>query len=166
MRRRHLRAVLRIERQVYTKPWTFGLYAGELGLGSARFYRVARLGGRVVGYGGLMFTPDEAHVTTLAVHPERQGQGIGARLLLVLAREVAARGIGGLTLEVRMSNAAARALYARFGFAPAGVRQNYYAEVGEDALVMWAHDVDGPEFGRRLDEIEAALPPAEIVEAA
>ncbi len=166
MRRRHLRAVLRIERRVYTRPWSYGLYSGELNLPEQnRFYRVARVGGRVVGYGGLMFVPDEAHVTTLAVHPDWQGRRIGARLLLVLAREAVSRGVEGLTLEVRMGNDAARALYQRFGFAPAGVRKNYYAEVGEDALVMWAHDVAGPEFRARLDAIEADLPPAEVLAA-
>jgi [ribosomal protein S18]-alanine N-acetyltransferase len=164
MRRRHLAGVLRIERRVYPKPWSFSLYAGELALPeSNRFYRVARSGGRVVGYGGLMFVPDEAHVTTLAVHPGHQRERIGARLMLVLAREAVSRGMEGLTLEVRMSNEPARALYRRFGFAPAGVRQNYYAEVGEDALVMWAHDIGGEAYRARLDAIEADLPPAEVL---
>lgn len=158
LRRRHLRGVLRIEQQVYTKPWSLDLYLGELRLPeAARYYRVARAGGRVVGYGGLMFVPDEAHVTTLAVHPDHQRTGIGARLLLDLAREAVRRGSRGLTLEVRMSNEAARRLYQRFGFAPAGVRKNYYAEVGEDALIMWAHDIDQPGFSARLDQIEAGL---------
>jgi ribosomal-protein-alanine N-acetyltransferase len=166
MRRRHLPGVLRIERQVYPKPWSYNLYRGELNLPeSARCYRVARSGGRVVGYGGLMFVPDEAHVTTLAVHPDWQGQRLGSRLLLVLAREAVSRGVEGLTLEVRPTNLAARALYQRFGFAPAGIRKNYYAEVGEDALVMWAHDVDAPAFAERLDAIEADLPPAEVLVA-
>jgi ribosomal-protein-alanine N-acetyltransferase len=62
-----------------------------------------------------------------------------------------------LTLEVRMGNQAARALYERFGFAPAGIRKGYYAEVGEDALVMWAHDVDGDDYAARLDVIEAGV---------
>jgi [ribosomal protein S18]-alanine N-acetyltransferase len=166
MRRRHLPAVLRIERRVYTRPWSYSLYVGELNLPeAARYYRVARIGGRVVGYGGLMFVPDEAHVTTLAVHPDWQGRRLGARLLLVLVREAVSRRVEGLTLEVRMSNEPARALYQRFGFAPAGVRKNYYAEVGEDALVMWAHDVDAPAFSARLDAIEADLPPAVVAAA-
>jgi [ribosomal protein S18]-alanine N-acetyltransferase len=96
------------------------------------------------------------------VHPDCQGQRIGARLLLVLAREAVERGAKGLTLEVRMSNTAARALYGRFGFAPAGVRKNYYPEVGEDALIMWLHDIDQPAFSVRLDEIEADLPPVDL----
>ena len=56
-----------------------------------------------------------------------------------------------------MSNAGAQALYHEFGFVPAGIRKNYYSEVHEDAIVMWAHDADLPEYSARLDAIEAAL---------
>jgi ribosomal-protein-alanine N-acetyltransferase len=56
-----------------------------------------------------------------------------------------------MTLEVRVSNAAAIAMYRRFGFAPSGVRPDYYADDGEDALIMWAHDVDEPAFLTRVD---------------
>jgi ribosomal-protein-alanine N-acetyltransferase len=58
-----------------------------------------------------------------------------------------------MTLEVRVSNTAAIGLYRRFGFAPAGVRAGYYGDDGEDALVMWAHDIAGPAFAARLDEL-------------
>jgi len=163
LRRRHVPAVARLEKLVSTNPWSADLFRGELALPSAqRAYRVARLGGRLVGYGGLMFVVDEAHVTTLSVHPDHQRERIGTRLLAVLVREARARGVTALTLEVRAGNEPAKALYRRFGFAPAGVRKNYYAEVGEDALIMWAHDVDGPAYAGRLEGIEAALPPAEV----
>src|SRR5215213_7279041 len=111
MRRRHLRGVLRIENEVYPKPWSLGLYMSELALGKPRFYAVARVRGDVVGYGGLMFTGDDAHVTTLAVAPEWHGRGVATRLLLVLARQAVARGSKNLTLEVRMTNDRAKALY-------------------------------------------------------
>jgi ribosomal-protein-alanine N-acetyltransferase len=159
MRRRHLRGVLRIEQQVYPRPWSYGLYLGELAhRGVSRSYVVARTGHRVVGYGGLMVVGDDAHITTLAVDPELHGQRVGTRLLLVLARLAREQGIEGLTLEVRMSNEPGKALYRRFGFAPAGIRKNYYAEVNEDALVMWAHEIDTDAYGHRLDDIEATLP--------
>jgi ribosomal-protein-alanine N-acetyltransferase len=157
LRRRHVPAVVRIERRTSTNPWSGDLFRGELALPEpSRAYRVAKLGGRLVGYGGLMFVLDEAHVTTLSVHPDHQGQGIGTRLLAALVHEARDRGTRSLTLEVRASNEAAQALYRRFGFAPAGVRRNYYAEVGEDAVIMWAHDIDGPEYAERLAGIEAA----------
>ena len=164
MRRRHLAAVLRIERQVYPRPWTIGLYLGELALPASRTYLVARLGARVVGYGGLMVTLDEGHVTTLAVDPALHGHQIGTRLLLQLVGRAVARGTRSLTLEVRVSNEPAKNLYRKFGFAPAGVRKNYYPEVNEDALVMWAHDTDSDEYARRLAGIEAELPSPSLVD--
>jgi len=62
-----------------------------------------------------------------------------------------------LTLEVRASNAPAQALYRRFGFAPVGVRRNYYEETNEDAIIMWANDIDTDDYRRRLDAIESGL---------
>ena len=104
MRRRHVRSVLRIEQQVYPRPWSSSLFLSELALRSTRAYYVARVGRELVGYAGLMMTLDEAHVTTIAVDPRRHRSKIGTRLLLVLAREAIARGATMLTLEVRMSN--------------------------------------------------------------
>jgi ribosomal-protein-alanine N-acetyltransferase len=157
LRRRHLRSVLRIEGQVYPKPWSLTLFMSELNLRNSRHYIAARVDGQLVGYAGLMFSPDEAHVTTLAVDPEWHRRQIGTRLLLSLARSAAARGSHHLTLEVRMSNLAAQALYRQFGFEPAGVRKNYYAEINEDALIMWAHDIDRPEYAERLAAIETSV---------
>jgi ribosomal-protein-alanine N-acetyltransferase len=164
MRRRHLRAVLRIEQQVYPRPWSSSLFMSELALRSTRAYFVARVGRELVGYAGLMMTLDEAHVTTIAVDPERHRAKIGTRLLLVLVREAIARGAVAVTLEVRMSNVGAQDLYRRFGFVPVGVRKNYYQEVNEDALVMWAHEVDQPHYAALLDSIERMLPGETVVE--
>ena len=158
MRRRHLRNVLRIEAEVYPRPWSLGLFMSELGLKTTRVYLVARIDGQVVGYAGLMLTGSDGHITTVAVDPEWQRNGIASRLLLGLSHAAIERGCTGLTLEVRASNAGAQALYRRFGFAPAGVRKNYYTETNEDAIVMWAHDVDLPAHRARLDEIAATLP--------
>ena len=158
MRRRHLRNVLRIEAEVYPRPWSLGLFMSELGLKTTRVYLVARIHNQVVGYAGLMLTGSDGHVTTVAVDPEWQRNGIATRLLLGLTGAAIARGCTGLTLEVRASNDGAKELYRRFGFAPAGVRKNYYTETNEDAIVMWAHDVDLPAHRERLDAIAATLP--------
>ncbi len=163
MRRRHLRSVLRIESQVYPRPWSLGLFMSELALRTSRAYWVARIDGAVVGYCGLMVTGEDGHVTTLAVDPAWQRRKVGSRLLLTLAREAIARGVTSLTLEVRVGNRGAQELYRAFGFAPAGIRKNYYVETNEDALVMWAHDVDTPEYRRRLAEIEAGIPGVTLV---
>ncbi len=158
MRRRDLRSVLRIEAQVYPRPWTLTLYLSELNLRSGRHYVVARAGGRLVGYSGLLYTADEAHVTTLAVDPDLHRQRIGTRLLLHQARVARNHGARHLTLEVRVSNLAAQELYRRFGFHSEGVRKNYYAEVNEDGLVMWVRGIDTPAYAEHLAVLEAALP--------
>jgi ribosomal-protein-alanine N-acetyltransferase len=157
MRRRHLRGVLRIEQQVYPRPWTFGLFLSEIGQRATRIYVVARVGGEIVGYAGLFRAVDDGHITTVAVDPAWQRHGIASRMLLVLARAALERGCRNLTLEVRMSNSGAQVLYQRFGFLPAGVRKGYYPETGEDALVMWANDADSPAYAERLGDIEAGL---------
>jgi len=164
MRRRHLRSVMRIETQVYPRPWSMSLFMSELALRSTRAYYVARVDGMVVGYAGLMMTVDDGHVTTIAVDPAWQRHKIGTRLLLQLAGEAIRRGATSLTLEVRMSNKAAQELYRHFGFRPAGVRRNYYVETNEDALVMWADDVDSKDYRRRLDEVAAGVPGTTVVE--
>jgi ribosomal-protein-alanine N-acetyltransferase len=157
MRRRHLRGVLRIEAQVYPRPWSLRLFMSELALRSTRVYTVALVDGMVAGYSGLMLSGEDGHVTTLAVDPQWQRHGIGSRMFLRMARTAVDRSARHLTLEVRVTNDHAQALYRRFGFAPAGVRRNYYVETNEDALVMWANDIDGVDYRRRLSRIEAAL---------
>ncbi len=164
MRRRHLRAVLRIEAQVYPRPWSLALFMSELGLRATRSYIVARVGGSVIGYAGLMLTGEDAHVTTIAVDPAWQRHKVATRMLLLLARDSVRRGARNLTLEVRVSNHGAQALYRQFGFKPAGIRKNYYQETNEDALVMWAEDIDSTEYRDRLREIEAGVPGTTVVE--
>jgi len=166
MRRRHLRSVLRIEAQVYPRPWSLSLFMSELALRSSRAYWVARVDGAVVGYCGLMVTIDDGHVTTLAVDPAWQRRKIGSRLLLTLVREAISRRATSLTLEVRIGNRAAQEMYRRFGFRPAGIRKNYYVETSEDALVMWADEIDTAEYARRLADLEAAIPGVTLVEEA
>jgi [ribosomal protein S18]-alanine N-acetyltransferase len=166
MRRRHVRAVLRIEQQVYPRPWTMSLFLSELALRSSRAYFVARVGRDVVGYGGLMLSADDGHITTLAVDPRCQRRQIATRLMLVLAREAIAREARSLTLEVRLSNDPAQELYRRFGFAPVGVRKNYYVETNEDALVMWAHEIQRREYADLLAGLERQVEGETVVEEA
>ena len=164
MRRRHLRSVLRIENQVYPRPWSLGLFMSELAIRTGRIYLVARVGPTVVGYAGMLFSGDDGHVTTIAVEPSWHRGKIGTRLLLHLLRRGTEKGAKAFTLEVRMSNDGAQSLYRAFGFVPAGVRKGYYVETNEDAMVMWAHDVDQEEYQARLDAIERSLPGTTIVD--
>ncbi|HEX6476078.1 MAG TPA: ribosomal protein S18-alanine N-acetyltransferase [Acidimicrobiales bacterium] len=164
MRRRHLRSVLRIEAQVYPRPWSLSLFMSELALRSTRAYHVARAQGTIVGYSGLMFSGADAHVTTIAVDPVWHRHKVGTRLMLNMAWLARRRGCRNLTLEVRVANRIAQALYYQFGFQPAGIRKNYYAETNEDALVMWVDDIDTDEYADRLDALEAGLGPTVLDE--
>ncbi len=158
MRRRHLRSVLRIEGLVYPRPWSHSLFLSELALRGSRAYFVARVGRDVIGYAGIMLTGQDAHVTTIAVDPARHRHKVGTRLLLVLTREALARGARNMTLEVRLSNSGAQEMYRQFGYSPVGVRKNYYQETNEDALVMWAHEVDSPDYSALLATLERNIP--------
>ena len=158
MKRRHLRGVVAIENQTNHRPWSHGLFAGELRLMPSRYYVVALDGPVVAGFGGLMFTGHEAHLTNIAVDPAQHRHGIATRMMLVLMRACLDRGVEDLTLEVRITNVAAQELYRRFGFAPGGIRPNYYSDLGEDALIMWANDLSSPASLERLDRIDSGLP--------
>jgi len=154
MRRRDLPAIEPIEAVSYPKPWSNGVFTSELDLAKRghRYYIVGRRNGELVGYAGLMFAVDDAHVTNIATSPTHRRSGVATRLLAELAWEAIARGSAALTLEVRTSNTGAQALYAAFGFVPVGVRQKYY-ENTEDAIVMWCHDIGDPAYRQRLNEL-------------
>ena len=151
LRRRHLTDIMLIEQTSYPLPWTIGVFQSEIEMmrRGERHYLVARDGHDVVGYGGLMFAVGDAHVTNIAVAASRQRQGIATRLLAELAWAAIDHGCGALTLEVRISNLGAQALYREFGFIPAGIRTKYYENV-EDAMVMWCNDLGLPEYRDRL----------------
>lgn len=166
MRRRHLRGVLRIEQAANPRPWSLSLFSSELRYRESRVYLVARSGTTLVGFAGLMLVAGDAHITNVGVDEAHRRRGVATRLVLELARRAIAEGADAMTLEVRTSNEAAQALYRRFGFAPAGVRKAYYPPASssvpqrsehEDALVMWANDIDTPEYRGLLLDIEAAL---------
>lgn len=154
MKKRDLTAVMRLEQAIYSQPWSPSVFTEELSLLN-RHYIVVEDGGRVVGYGGLLLVAEDAHVTTVAVDPEARRRRLGTLLMLALVGAARAAGTRYLTLEVRVSNEGARRLYQRFGFAPVGVRKDYYRD--EDALVMWATDIDTGEYQARIEAIRSSL---------
>jgi [ribosomal protein S18]-alanine N-acetyltransferase len=164
MRRRHLRKVLSIESRVYPRPWSASLFLAELSQRGSRTYLVARCDGEVVGYAGMMFMGGEAHVTNIAVDPALHGRKVGTRLLLALVTEAIAKGCDTLSLEVRVSNAVAQAMYEKFGFSITGIRRGYYIETREDAYVMVANDANSTEYRLRLRRIREELESEEASE--
>ena len=163
MRRRHLRRILAIEGRVYPRPWSASLFLSELAQRSSRSYLVARKHGVVVGYAGMMFAGRDAHVTNIAVDPDWHGRKVGTRLLLALVTEALARGSTQISLEVRVTNAAAQAMYDKFGFEVAGVRKGYYIETNEDAYVMVVASPLSTAYRERLQTIRTELEPSRVV---
>ncbi len=108
-----------------------------------------------MGYLGLWYMVDEAHIVAIATHPAYRRRGIGERLLaraLELARERDAKTV---TLEVRVSNEPAQRLYEKYGFRRVGLRPRYYTDNGEDALIMTTPPLDDPAYEELLEHLAA-----------
>jgi ribosomal-protein-alanine N-acetyltransferase len=152
MSRSDVPTVATLERDIYPQPWSARVFFDELGHAN-RSYVVATESDEILGYGGFMLVETDAHITTLGVAPGWRRRKLGTRILLALVERAVGRGARHLTLEVRATNTDAQLLYERFGFSPVGKRKGYYQ--GEDAIVMWALDVDAEEYGTRLDDIRS-----------
>jgi [ribosomal protein S18]-alanine N-acetyltransferase len=137
--------VMAVDRHCFRSPWSENAYQSEL-KNSVAFYLVARCDGVLVGFGGAWLVMDEAHVTTLGVHPEYRGRGIGERLFVAILAEAIRRGVQRASLEVRESNESARRLYEKYGFTPVARRRGYYSDNGEDAVVMWVDSLASPRY--------------------
>jgi ribosomal-protein-alanine N-acetyltransferase len=157
MRLEDLDEVQQIEQASFSTPWPSNAYRSELMTNRLATYLVARIDDRIVGYGGMWLMVDEAHITTFAIHPGWRRQRIGERLLLAfldLARDRHAR---EATLEVRLSNLAARRLYEKYGFRPVGLRPRYYSDNNEDALIMTTEPLDDARLRARIERLRAAI---------
>jgi len=111
----------------------------------------------IVGYAGIWVMTDEAHITTIASHPDMRNRGVGELLLVALIHRAIEVGARWMTLEVRASNAIAQNLYRKYTFKEMGVRRKYYSDNGEDALVMWTDALDSESFQSALDRNERKL---------
>lgn len=111
----------------------------------------------IIGFAGMWILLDEAHITTIGVSPDYRGRGLGEMLLVELFEEAMRRGAEWVTLEVRVSNDPAQALYTKYGFTRQGIRRRYYSDNGEDAYIMWSPSLREPESIARLVALKAAL---------
>lgn len=133
----HVDDIMVVERLSFKIPWSRDSIIEEFRSNGFAVYFSALIGGKAIGYGGMWKVFDEGHITNVAVHPEFRGKGIGGALIEILIDEADRSGIKHITLEVRRSNEVARRLYTKNGFKESGVRKAYYADNGEDALIMW-----------------------------
>lgn len=130
-----LDAIDEISRHSFRTPWPRQTFADELTRDHARL-ELARRGRDVLGYLNYWLVADEVHLLAIATHPDARRAGIGTVLMAHLVGVARDRQARLVTLEVRAGNQAARALYARFGFAAIATRRSYYGDDGEDAVVM------------------------------
>jgi ribosomal-protein-alanine N-acetyltransferase len=152
-----IEAVRTLEKEAFTTTWQEEAFANELAHNPTATYLVLRApGGRLVGYAGFWLVLDEAHVTSIAIHPDYRGRQLGKQLMHAMVSRAAELGALWMTLEVRADNPAAQHMYRRFGFARVGVRPKYY-EGSVDAWIMWAGNLRSESYQQRL----AGLSPAQ-----
>jgi len=132
--------VMRIERMSFRVPWTPGMFRQDLEFPLARCL-AARVGSaekkRLAGYVLCWFVADEVHVTNIAVRKDLRKQGVATRLLEEALCQARRELMRYCTLEVRVSNEAAKGFYRKLGFESRGVRPKYYSDNNEDAVIMW-----------------------------
>jgi ribosomal-protein-alanine N-acetyltransferase len=161
--------VMQIERVSFSAPWSARAYRYEITENDHSIMRVVRprprwqspvglalqrligaLPGPVLGYAGAWHLVDELHVSTIAVQPDWRRRGLGELLLLALADRGLELGVRRMTLEVRVSNLAAQALYRKYGFETISVQKAYYSDNNEDAYIMGTPDMGTAAFQARL----------------
>lgn len=141
MNKEDLDEVAAIEEAIFSQPWSKRGFLDSLE-NADTLYLVAEQEHEIIGYLGLWQSQEEADIVNVAVKESARRQGAAGRLLEEAVRRAKERGVTALTLEVRVSNAAAIRLYEKHGFRSVGVRPGFYDMPKEDALIMWA----GKEF--------------------
>lgn len=145
MRHEDIPAIMVVERECFTSPWSDNAYRTELSNQCAEYY-VAWMEGELVGYIGMWLIMDEVHITTLGVTERCRGMRVGERLLARILDAAREREAQRVTLEVRKSNYVAISLYKKYGFREAAIRKGYYSDNQEDAIIMWVDDLWSQEF--------------------
>lgn len=131
----HVDGIAVIETECFSDPWPRETIAGQLS-GPNHLFLAAVDGNTVVGYVGLMYVLDEGYISNVAVTARYRRQSIADSLITELVARSRLLKLSFLTLEVRQGNEPAKALYAKHGFLPVGIRKNYYVKPKEDALLM------------------------------
>ena len=151
MAEEHIDGVVTLEEATFSIPWTRADFEREVRENTMAIYYVALMDGRVVGYAGMWHVVTEGHITNVGVLEEVRCEGIGSMLMEELIEKALEKEMTGITLEVRMGNRPAQALYHKYGFKAEGIRKNYYPDTKEDAIIMWKYfpDAELPESKNR-----------------
>ena len=129
-------AVVALDQMSFSLPWPERSFRFELTDNSASRCWVAEKDERVVGMLVAWLFVDEAHIATIATHPEYRRQGVGQKLLAYMLQSAMREGAQSSFLEVRESNLAAQEMYRKFGYEEVGRRKRYYKDNDEDAILM------------------------------
>jgi [ribosomal protein S18]-alanine N-acetyltransferase len=151
--------IMTLERRAFADPWSRRMYVSDLHENPLATYRVIRSAEGnglppILGWGGFWLLVDEAHIATVAAHPEHRGCGLGELLMVDLVERALERGARVATLEVRASNLVAQKLYAKLGFDVVGTRRKYYRD-GEDGLIMTTPELDSRDISARMEAARA-----------
>lgn len=151
--------VMAVERASYSAGWPATAFERELTQNAMARYLVLRSSpsGPVLGFGGLWLMVDEAHIVTVAIVPAERRRGLGSIIVYGLMSLAIEQQMVLATLEVRVSNEAARVLYATYGFYEVGLRKRYYSDNHEDALIMSTEDIQSEAYARRLRKLGDGL---------
>lgn len=157
-----LTAVVALDRQCLSEPWTVEGYARELDSPNGYIIALQRQSEaapeqEIIGLACLWAIVEEAHITRLAIHPQYRQRGLGQALLLILLKIAQQQGLEWATLEVKASNQVAIALYEQLGFQLVGRRPNYYPDSKEDALILWLSGLQTAEFAQLHQQRWVAL---------
>lgn len=139
MTKKHLDSVYKIEKECFSNPWSKKSLEDELFKNKFAIYIVALDENKVIGYGGMWHIINEGHITNIAVTEKYRNQGVATAIVNKLSEIAISKEMIGLTLEVRMANESAKALYTKLGFRVEGIRKEYYSDTLEDALIMWKY---------------------------
>lgn len=134
-------AVHAIDMLSFSLPWSERSFRYEVGENPVSRGWVAEVDGQIAAMLVLWLVEDEAHIATLATHPDFRRRGIGENLLLMALQEAQEEGARRAFLEVRTGNTVAQALYKKYGFIVDGIRPGYYKDNYEDAVLMSLEDV-------------------------
>lgn len=153
----HLPEVYAIEVSAYPRPWPFKCFMDELTRNKVAHYFVALHGAKIVGYAGMWVVMDEGHITNVAVSYGYRRRKVAEQLLVYLLDFSIQCGVKTAFLEVRRYNLPAQLLYTRYSFEPIQVRERYYADNDEDAIVLRVADLRAPKFTDVFDRNKARL---------
>jgi len=135
MTEQDLDAIMKIEKESFTLPWSRDSYRGEL-INQFANYLVCDFAGDIVGYAGAWIVFEDAHITNIAIAKSFRNKGLGTVLMQEIEKIARSKEALRIILEVRPSNTSALAMYEKLGYVQTGIREAYYSDNGEDALIM------------------------------